>query len=77
MLDKNALYIAWKEINKKAAAGVDEVTAKEYKSNLDQNLSQLLEKPKEKKYKAKLVRRVNIPKSNGKTRRLGDTCNTR
>ncbi|SET61843.1 group II intron reverse transcriptase/maturase [Natronincola peptidivorans] len=71
LLDKNALYIAWKEINKKASAGVDKVTAKEFEKNLDQNLNELLEDLKKKTYKARLVKRVNIPKGNGKTRPLG------
>jgi len=71
LLNKNALYIAWKQINKKAAAGVDKVTAKEFESNLEQNLSELVDELKEKRYKAKLVRRVNIPKGEGKTRPLG------
>ena len=71
MLDKEALYTAWKDINKKAAAGVDKVTAKEFGENLDQNLSELLEELKGKKYKARLVRRVDIPKGEGKTRPLG------
>lgn len=47
------------------------VTAKEFAENLDQNLESLLISLKEKKYKAKLVRRVNIPKGKGKTRPLG------
>ena len=73
LLNKNALYTAWKEINKKATVGADKVTAKDFESNLEQNLSQLVNELKEKKYKAKLVRRVNIPKGKGKTRPLGIT----
>ena len=71
MLDKDALYTAWKDINKKAAAGVDKVTAKEFGENLDQNLGELLEELKKKRYKTRLVRRVDIPKGEGKTRPLG------
>jgi RNA-directed DNA polymerase len=71
LLNKNALYIAWKGINKKAAVGVDKVTAKEFENNLEQNLSGLGDELKGKRYKAKLVRRVNIPKGEGKTRPLG------
>lgn len=71
LLDKNALYTAWRDINKKAAAGVDKVTAREFGENLDHNLNELLEELKGKKYKARLVRRVNIPKGEGKTRPLG------
>ena len=71
LLDKNALYLAWKEINKKAAVGVDKETAKEFEKNLDDNLNVLLDALKSKRYKAKLVKRVNIPKGEGKTRPLG------
>ncbi|MFA6808947.1 MAG: reverse transcriptase domain-containing protein [Eubacteriales bacterium] len=71
LIDRQALYQAWADINKKAAAGVDKVTAKEFAQNLDQNLGELLISLKQKKYKAKLVRRTNIPKGGGKTRPLG------
>ena len=71
LLDKNALYLAWKDINRKAAVGVDKETAKEFEKNLDVNLNELLDALKGKRYKAKLVRRVNIPKGEGKTRPLG------
>lgn len=43
LLDKNALYSAWRDINKKAAAGVDKITAREFEKNLDHNLNELLE----------------------------------
>jgi len=71
LLNKDALYLAWKEINKKAATGVDGETAMEFERNLDANLDTIVEELKSKKYKAKLVKRVNIPKGNGKTRPLG------
>ena len=71
MLDKQALYLAWKDINKKASAGIDKETAKEFERNLSINLESLEEELKSKKYKAKLVKRVNIPKGNGKFRPLG------
>ncbi|MGI6450568.1 MAG: group II intron reverse transcriptase/maturase [Desulfitobacteriia bacterium] len=71
LINRQALYQAWADINKKAAAGVDKETAKEFTKNLDHNLNELLTTLKEKKYKAKLVRRVHIPKGDGKTRPLG------
>ena len=71
LLNKDALYLAWKEINKKAATGVDGETAMEFGRNLNANLDTIVEELKSKKYKAKLVKRVNIPKENGKTRPLG------
>lgn len=71
LLNKDALYLAWKEINRKAATGIDGETAREFERNLDVNLETIVEELKSKKYKARLVKRVNIPKGNGKTRPLG------
>lgn len=71
LLNKDALYLAWKEINKKAATGVDGETASEFERNLNANLDTIVEELKSKRYKARLVKRVNIPKENGKTRPLG------
>lgn len=71
LLNTTMLQEVWKEINKKAAAGVDKVTAKEYAHKLEENLEEIVSNLKEKRYRAKLVRRVDIPKGNGKTRPLG------
>jgi RNA-directed DNA polymerase len=71
LLNKDAFDLAWKEINKKAATGVDGETAMDFERNLDVNLDTIVEELKSKRYKAKLVKRVNIPKGNGKTRPLG------
>lgn len=71
MLNYNSLAEAWKRNNKKAAAGVDKITAREYAKELQQNLTDLAEQLEKKRYRAKLVRRVDIPKGEGKTRPLG------
>lgn len=71
LLNRDALYIAWMEINKKSATGIDKETAQEFKRNLNENLDAMADVLKSKKYKAKLVKRVYIPKGNGKTRPLG------
>jgi RNA-directed DNA polymerase len=71
MINKEALMIAWKGINKNSAEGIDKETAKEFKLNLDENLNVMLSALKSKKYKARLIKRVNIPKGEGKTRPLG------
>ena len=71
MIDKQALYIAWKNIKKNSSAGIDKETAKEFKRNLNNNIVSILTELKSKKYKAKLIKRVNIPKGDGKTRPLG------
>ena len=71
LLDEELLHTSWKKLNKKAAAGVDGVEYSNYNENLTENIIQLKAKLKEKKYRAKLVRRKHIPKGNGKTRPLG------
>lgn len=62
---------AYRRTRKEAAAGVDGVTAEEYAKTLEANLAELLEKAKSGRYVAPPVRRVNIPKGEGKTRPLG------
>jgi RNA-directed DNA polymerase len=71
LLNQRTLMEAWKGINKKAAAGVDKKTAKEYARFLETNIEVIVDDLKKKKYRAKLVRRVDIPKGKGKTRPLG------
>ena len=71
LINEEMLLVAWNEINKNAASGVDRVTAREYGENLIENIRDLVLRLKEKRYKAKLVRRVYIPKSDGRQRPLG------
>ncbi len=71
LLNVEALSEAFHDLKKKAAAGVDNITAKEYAEELESNLSKVVEQLKSKKYRAKLVRRVYIDKGNGKKRPLG------
>jgi len=70
-INYGALKLAWKKLNKKAAPGVDDVTAEEFESNLEENLNNILESLKRKRYHAKLIRRKYIDKGNGKKRPLG------
>ena len=58
-------------LNKKAASGVDQVSYHEYGADLNVNIQRLVERLKSKRYRAKLVRRKNIPKGEGRTRPLG------
>ncbi len=71
LIDKELLLESWGSLKKKAAAGVDKVTYEEYAKDLNDNLNNLVEKLKSKKYRAQLVRRVYIPKGEGKLRPLG------
>lgn len=71
LLDAKLLYACWFDLNKSSASGVDKVTAAEYEQDLIGNIQRLAERLKAKKYRAKLVRRVYIPKDNGGQRPLG------
>lgn len=71
MIDTELLKHAWRSLNKKAVAGVDQVTAEEYGRDLEANLCDLVERLMRDGYRAKLVKRKLIPKGNGKTRALG------
>jgi RNA-directed DNA polymerase len=59
------------EMKKKAAAGIDKVTWKDYEENLETNLQSLSHRLKSGGYRAKPVRRVFIDKADGKKRPLG------
>lgn len=71
MLNEGMLKDSWKHIRKEAAYGVDRVSAQDYEQNLDENIHLLVDGLKQKRYRAKLVRRRYIPKGNGKFRPLG------
>ena len=71
MLSEDNLRWCFYQLRKTAATGVDGVTFKDYEGNLEANLSDLVERLKGKRYRAKLVRRKHIPKGGGKTRPLG------
>jgi len=67
---------AFRRIRKGGASGVDGVTAKQYEQHLERNLQALLDRAKSGTYRAPPVRRVHIPKGDGKqTRPIGiPTC---
>ena len=71
MIDEKLLHECWSDLNKKAASGVDGVTAEQYEVNLAENILDLAQRLKTKRYLTKLVRRVYIPKGGGKVRPLG------
>ena len=71
LLNAQFLMSCWKDLNKNAASGVDKVTAEAYAENLEANIEALEKRLKQKRYRAKLVRRCYIPKENGKERPLG------
>jgi retron-type reverse transcriptase len=68
-LDAEFLLHGWGDLRKGAFSGVDTVQA--HAVDLHANLRGLAERGKAKRYRAKGVRRVYIPKDNGKERPLG------
>jgi len=71
LLNEKNLTECFPQLNRKAAPGVDAVDWTAFEADLQENVSQLATALKEKRYKAKLVRRRNIPKPGGKQRPLG------
>jgi RNA-directed DNA polymerase len=71
MLNEELLTESWREIKKHAAYGVDQISARDYEQHLEENIRDLVERLKQKRYRAKLVKRHYIPKGNGQPRPLG------
>lgn len=73
ILDTYNLKVAFKRVKaNKGAPGIDGVTIEEYEQNLEEELNQLRQEAQSWSYKPTPVRRVEIPKPNGKgTRNLG------
>jgi Retron-type reverse transcriptase len=70
-LNEAMLIQCHNELSADKAAGVDEVTKEEYAKDLKGNIKSLVERLKKHSYKPQPVRRVYIPKDNGKERPLG------
>lgn len=63
---------AFKNVKRnRGAAGLDKVSVEMYHANLEQNLSSLMKRLKDRTYKASPLRRHYIPKGGGKFRPLG------
>lgn len=61
----------WRAVNRRGAAGVDRETIKEFEADLDRRIGDLHDRARRGAYRPPPVRRVEIPKGNGKTRPLG------
>jgi RNA-directed DNA polymerase len=59
---------AFRGLRKDASAGIDGVTYKQYVTNVDENIRKLHQRLKEGKYQVQPLRRVYIPKEDGKQR---------
>lgn len=74
LINKELLKSCHEKMDGKKAVGIDGVTKEEYERNLEQNLTELTQRLKNKSYKPQPARRVEIPKDNGKTRPLSIYC---
>ncbi len=71
LLNTDMLYRGWANLNKQSAAGIDGVTADGYAARLTENIHAVHQKLKAGSYRVADVKRVYIPKANGKERPLG------
>ena len=71
LLDAECLKESYRELNRNAASGIDRVSYVEYGKNLDENIAELVERLKSKRYRAVDIRRVWVPKPEGGQRPLG------
>ena len=71
MLDSDFLTQSWGQLNKKAAAGIDGISIAKYQSKLPENIQRLTQQLRNKSFRAADIKRVFIPKANGKQRPLG------
>ena len=70
-VDIDRLRAAFRALNPKAAAGVDELTWRTYEQDLERNLAGLHDRVQRGSYRAKPSRRSYIPKRDGSLRPLG------
>src|SRR3989344_7821970 len=70
--DEDYLYECFCELERGKAAGVDTRTKESYtEAEIRQAIAEVVQRLKTRKYRPQPVRRVFIPKSNGKLRPLG------
>lgn len=74
LINKELLKECHEKMDEKKAAGIDGMTKEDYEKKLEENLDSLIGRLKNKSYRPKPARRVEIPKDNGKTRPLSIYC---
>lgn len=65
------LKAPYKRLNRRKAPGLDSLTVEAYGERLDERINELWERLRSGRYRPRPVRRVYIPKANGKKRPLG------
>lgn len=73
-LDLDLLRVCFHSLDGKKAVGIDGITKKQYESQLDANLEDLLKRIRNGSYFPKPSRIVEIPKADGSTRPLAISC---
>jgi RNA-directed DNA polymerase len=68
LITPEAMYAAFRSLRKEASAGIDGVTYEEYEKDAAGNIRRLHQRLKEGQYQVQPLRRVYIPKENGKQR---------
>ena len=68
LITSEALYMAFGSLRKDASAGVDGVTYEEYQRDAERKIQELYQRLKDGQYQAQPLRRVYVPKENGKQR---------
>ena len=71
LINSDSFLECFRMLKKGKAAGVDGATIEEYEKDLEDNVESLLKRMKTMSYRPQPVRRVYIPKDNGKSRPLG------
>lgn len=70
LINEEMLMRSFRELRRDAAAGVDEVTARNYEKTLEENIRGLHQRLRERRYRAQPLKRVYIEKGDGKKRPL-------
>ena len=74
LINKELLRECHEKMDGKKAVGIDGISKEEYGAHLEENLELLEGRIKNKAYKPKPARKVEIPKEDGKTRPLSIYC---
>ena len=70
LINPQMLELAFRNLRKDAASGIDDVSARAYEENLGENLLELHERLKQRRYRAQPLRRIYIEKEDGSQRAL-------